>query len=111
MPRKLITANRRKIQKARSRQRQNLINKGWKYDGLWWHSPCSPCRYTIREATHIEELRKWASGESAFLKDHDHAVWVKKQEEDNKLISFEELSAKSKERQALKETGKKSCYE
>jgi len=110
MPKALDTAARRKNQNAKDRATKRLIDRGWKYDGLWWHSPYTQTRYGKREAMHVEELREWAEGDSAFLNDHDHSMWVKKEIDDNQLISMEELSERSAKRSKLLKNAKDGCY-
>jgi hypothetical protein len=111
MPRKVLnTATRKKLAKARDRDTKLLHAHGWTYDGLWWYSPYTSNRYMRREALHIEELRKWGSGDSAFLNDKNHSMWVNKELEDNKLITFEELAKESQRRKAEKQLALDGCY-
>jgi hypothetical protein len=67
-------------------------------------------RYSKREALSIEELRAWGESDSAFLKDKDHSMWVKKEMDDNKLISFGQLASASKRRQLVKKAAIDGCY-
>jgi hypothetical protein len=111
MPRKVLnTTTRQKLAKARDRDTKMLGARGWTFDGLWWYSPYTANRYMRREALHIEELRKWGSGDSAFLNDKNHSMWVNKELEDNKLITFEELAKESKRRAAEKQLALDGCY-
>jgi len=111
MPRKILnTAARQKLARARDRDTKLLKERGWRYDGLWWYSPYTKNRYMRREALHVEELRKWGEGDSAFLNDKDHSMWVQKEIEDNKLISFEELSDQASKRAELKKQAIDGCY-
>jgi hypothetical protein len=100
------TPLRTKYRNANARATQNLTDKGWGYDGLWYYSPYSNLRYHKREALYIEELRDWSSGPSAFLNDYDHAIWVAKEEQDNRLMDFEELDRISKEKALLRKLGR-----
>lgn len=104
MPKKLLdTEARRKITNARDRATKRLVDHGWKFDGLWWHSPYGNLlRYSRREAVCVEELREWAEGDSAFLGDKDHSMWVKAEEDSNRLLTWEELEEQSKRRNELK---------
>jgi hypothetical protein len=103
MPRKILnTEARQKLAKARDRDTKLLGTRGWIFDGLWWYSPYTGYRYMRREALHVEELRKWGEGDSAFLNDKNHSMWVKAEEDDNRLTTMEEMSAQCKQRDALK---------
>lgn len=102
------TPLRLKFKKAKDRATKNLIDKGWKYDGLWYYSPYTNLRYHKQEALSIEELRDWSSGPSAFLNDYEHAIWVAQEEEDNQLIDMDELSKRSKARQEINELASRS---
>jgi hypothetical protein len=110
-PRKILnTAARQKLAKARARDTKLLADRGWTFDGLWFYSPYTGNRYMRREALHIEELRKWGESDSAFLNDKDHSMWVKKQEEDYALVSFEKLSEQALARAAQKKEAIDGCY-
>jgi hypothetical protein len=106
----LNTEARQKLARARERDTKLLNDRGWKYDGLWWYSPYTDNRYMRREALHIEELRAWGEGDSAFLNDKDHSMWVKKEQEDNKLLTFEELAEQARLRAEAKAEAKASNY-
>ncbi len=112
MPRKILnTEARQKLARARDRDTKLLEDRGWKHDGGPWHiSPYTSLRYYRREALHVEELRAWGESESAFLYDKNHSIWVKEEAEDNKLISFEELEEKSKQRALEKKEAIDGCY-
>jgi hypothetical protein len=97
---------RTKCRNAKDRHRQNLIDKGWVFDGLWYTSPYTELRYSRREAIHVEELREWADGDSAFLKDREHSMWRKKEEEDNRVMTFEEAVENARKAQEIKKLGK-----
>ena len=103
-------AARHRVRQCNDKQTRNLIDKGWRHDGLWWFSPYTQLRYSKKEAVHIEELRSWAEGDSAFLNDHNHSMWVKKEEDDNALTTMEEAAKKSQDAQAMRELAKDSCY-
>jgi hypothetical protein len=102
MPKALNTNHRKKLAKAKDRSTQMLQEKGWKHDGLWWHSPYSNMRYMRREALHVEELRKWGDGESAFLLDKNHSMWVKAEEEEYALTTMEKAAEECNQRAMLK---------
>lgn len=106
----LNTESRQKAKLARDRATQRLNDRGWKHDGLWWISPYTKLRYDRREALSVEEIRSWGESESAFLNDKDHSMWVKKEIDDNKLISMEELADKSRKSAELKKLAKDGCY-
>src|SRR5256885_16938642 len=112
MPNKILdTAARRKITAAKDRATKRLIDRGWKFDGLWWTSPYSnKLRYHKREALNVEELREWAEGDSAYLNDKDHSMWVKKEIDDNALISMDELAEKWKAKDQVKNLALAGCY-
>jgi hypothetical protein len=111
MPRRALnTETRKKLAKARDRDTKLLSDKGWTYDGLWFWSPYTGNRYMRREALHIEELRKWGSGDSAFLNDKNHSMWVNKELEDNKLITFEQLAKESQRRRHERQRAIDGCY-
>lgn len=99
---------RKKNRLAGDRATQNLLEKGWRYDGLWYYSPYSKIRYNKREAVYVEELRDWSSGPSAFLNDYEHAVWVAQEEEANEVIEWDELARRSKQRKELSEESTRS---
>ncbi|SRR6266576_2336842 len=113
MPSQILdTEARRKVTAARDRATKRLVARGWKFDGLWWISPYSnKLRYRKREALHVEELREWAEGDSAYLNDKDHSMWVKKEIDDNALISMEELSERCKTRDEIKRRALDGCYD
>jgi hypothetical protein len=98
------------VQKKNVSDKKLLDAKGWRHDGLWWHSPYSSHRYMIREAVSVEELRAWGASESAFLKDRNHSMWVKKEEEDYALVSQEEAADMARQEQHVKQLGKDSNY-
>ena len=79
-----------------------LVKAGWKHDGLWWYSPYTKFRYAKAEALAVEELRRWATCGSAILEDKEHSMWVLKEEQDNALITMEDLSKLSQERKLLR---------
>jgi hypothetical protein len=106
----LNTDARRKAHKSKERAVSNLHARGWSFDGLWWTSPYTKLRYAKREAIDIEELRAWAEGESAFLLGKSHSMWVKKEMEDNRLISWEELVHRNKQAKLVKQAAIDTCY-
>ncbi len=59
-----------------------LLKKGWKHDGLWWHSPYTGIRYHKTEALYVEEIRLWAKKSTAYLGDQDHSTWSIQREKD-----------------------------
>src|SRR5947207_2243157 len=85
-----------------------LASLGWKYNGLWWISPHTGLRYAKQEALAVEELRRWAATNSAILGDKNHSMWVLKEQEDNKLITMEELSNISHRRKLLRDRSSRS---
>jgi hypothetical protein len=106
----LNTVARQKLARARDRDTKLLKDRGWTYDGLWHYSPYTGNRYMRREALHIEELRAWGEGDSAFLNDKDHSMWVKKEQEDNKLLTFEELAEQAALRAEAKQEASNSNF-
>jgi hypothetical protein len=98
----LNTDARRKVKRSQDRATRNLSTRGWRHDGLWWHSPYTGTRYLKRDALHVEELRAWAESDSAFLNDKDHSMWVKKLEDDNALVTMDEASKRCRRTQELK---------
>jgi hypothetical protein len=111
MPKKILeTEARRKITEARDKATKRLVVRGWRHDGLWWYSPYTACRYLKREALYVEELREWAEGDSAFLGDKNHSMWVKAEEDDNAILSVEEASRKCQIDIEVRKLGRSSCY-
>lgn len=106
----LNTEARQKAARARDRANQRLLDAGWKHDGLWWISPHTSLRYAKREALSIEEIRSWGDGDSAFLNDKDHSMWVKKELDDNALISMEELAERSRRSAEVRKIARDGCY-
>lgn len=106
----LNTPLRTKYRNARDKASKNLLDKGWRYDGLWYYSPYSKLRFHKQEALYVEELRDWSSGPSAFLNDYNHAIWVAQEEEDCALIDLEELTKRCKARQDLNEIASRSNF-
>ncbi len=76
------------------RQVPLLVRKGWKHDGLWWHSPYTGIRYHKTEALYVEELRLWASKSTSYLEDKDHSTWSMQREEEYRILTPEEFLAK-----------------
>lgn len=78
----------------KAREIPMLLEKGWRFDGLWYHSPHTGIRYHKTEALYIEEIRAWAKKSNCFLGDKDHSTWAMQREKD---YSIEEETDKRQE--------------
>ncbi len=66
----------------KAREVPMLLSRGWKFDGLWYHSPYTGIRYHKVEALYVEEIRVWAKKSICFLGDKDHSTWAMQREKD-----------------------------
>lgn len=106
----LNTKTRKKFRSSRDKAKQNLVDKGWRYDGLWWCSPYTNTRYMLSDAISVEELRKWSGSDSAFLGDRQHSMWTIRQELDYALTTPEEHAEDCRKRQEIKKLGSDSNF-
>ena len=60
------TDRQKTVKKSKADQKQNLLDKGWTHDGVWYHSPYTGVRYTLQAAMDVEYLRAEWSGPGAL---------------------------------------------